>query len=752
MELVSAEPASVDIDEEPQFVTAEHFKLAKRALDVQPGQPQNCNLWFLVRKKDTCNSIVNIAKYFSIKLTQVTLLQHNPALKNECSSLQPSYYVCVATKSSSSTSAPAPTKTSSSTLTSETMINALPTNFAIVGAKGGCANRQNIEVMIRDQPDVFNLLILALDKMYQKNMTDPWSWYQVAGVHGYPLNPWPDPKAVPGKVSSTAGYCPHGSGQIGSPIFTTWHRPYMLMLEQVIVSLGEEIAHQFTDANKEKYVAASKLLRWPYWDWVNSDTQSHTPAIVKQPKIDVTTPSGKKNIDNPLYSYKFKAKESETVFRPGSDFIGTNFTTRGDQIKGNFKTYEDRVDKRIQSDFPTSRVTLYQNLMSEIGFNEFSNALEMGIHGRLHNYLGGSFDGIRGFSIMKSLGYAAFDPIFWLHHNNIDRMMAMWQAANPTLKMRPGKKVDTYQNPGATGNDDLNTPLYPFKHPDGSYWTSDDVSDVQSIWKYGYGYPEVPCDRVTMDSASLDVFTTSRINALYKENVAPKRRFIKRAADSRMVMWDANIVVDRAEFIGSWGISFFIGNSTPSDGQWSSSDNYAGSISYLGMDGVQAMSGVVSNTVPLNPILKAKGILRRSQSQIDDYLAKNLFWKAWDDHGVKDLSSMKTLKVGVTNNQMIVPGDNKKKATFGAARLRTKVTKNRKAGGVKNPSELLNPVDKTGKKVALAVSGPINKIATPSTETAAPPPAPVPVIASQSTNAARAKNRLMMKVRSWLGI
>jgi hypothetical protein len=27
--------------------------------------------------------------------------------------------------------------------------------------------------------------------------------------------------------------------------------------------------------------------------------------------------------------------------------------------------------------------------------------------------------------------YAAFDPIFWLRHTNIDRIFAIWQALNP---------------------------------------------------------------------------------------------------------------------------------------------------------------------------------------------------------------------------------------------------------------------------------------------------------------------------------
>ena len=28
---------------------------------------------------------------------------------------------------------------------------------------------------------------------------------------------------------------------------------------------------------------------------------------------------------------------------------------------------------------------------------------------------------------MSTLGYSAFDPIFYLHHSNVDRLWAVWQ-------------------------------------------------------------------------------------------------------------------------------------------------------------------------------------------------------------------------------------------------------------------------------------------------------------------------------------
>lgn len=54
-------------------------------------------------------------------------------------------------------------------------------------------------------------------------------------------------------------------------------------------------------------------------------------------------------------------------------------------------------------------------------FNTFGPALE-GIHNTGHVWVGGS---------MGSVPTAPADPVFWMHHAEIDRLWAQWQAANP---------------------------------------------------------------------------------------------------------------------------------------------------------------------------------------------------------------------------------------------------------------------------------------------------------------------------------
>ena len=54
-----------------------------------------------------------------------------------------------------------------------------------------------------------------------------------------------------------------------------------------------------------------------------------------------------------------------------------------------------------------------------------------GIHDTIHVDVGGN-------GHMADPGVAAFDPIFWLHHCQVDRLLALWQAVYPTTYVSPG--------------------------------------------------------------------------------------------------------------------------------------------------------------------------------------------------------------------------------------------------------------------------------------------------------------------------
>ena len=91
----------------------------------------------------------------------------------------------------------------------------------------------------------------------------------------------------------------------------------------------------------------------------------------------------------------------------------------------------------------------------------------------------------------------------------------MYQATHPTTSLTPEKRSPTFAL-GGPGNDDIRTPLYPFRNPNRVEWTSDQVKTVQSIFTYGYSYPEVPQGQ---SGTALQQFTSQKINELYGPSI-----------------------------------------------------------------------------------------------------------------------------------------------------------------------------------------------------------------------------------------
>jgi hypothetical protein len=80
-----------------------------------------------------------------------------------------------------------------------------------------------------------------------------------------------------------------------------------------------------------------------------------------------------------------------------------------------------------------------------------------GVHGSVHIWVGG---------LMSSPGTAAADPIFWMHHANLDRLWWVWQTT-------PG---NAGKNPPLSGASAVMDP-----------WTYTEA-DTRDIGTLGYNY------------------------------------------------------------------------------------------------------------------------------------------------------------------------------------------------------------------------------------------------------------------------
>lgn len=197
----------------------------------------------------------------------------------------------------------------------------------------------------------------------------------------------------------------------GTPGFLTWHRAYMLAFERALQAHG----------------CHTKL---PFWNWSSGPTTG-VPAACR----DATYVNRAGNtVPNPLYS------------GPISSAAGGGTTSRRPDI-----------DTTTFGDLATSA----QAAMSASTFGSFQNSLN-GPHGGVHGRTGGQ---------MSSVARAGFDPIFYLHHCNVDRLWWNWQQSHPGALLPAGEAVH---------------PLDPFPQPfDDAWLTGSDVVDTDH-WGYRY--------------------------------------------------------------------------------------------------------------------------------------------------------------------------------------------------------------------------------------------------------------------------
>ena len=105
-------------------------------------------------------------------------------------------------------------------------------------------------------------------------------------------------------------------------------------------------------------------------------------------------------------------------------------------------------------------------------FNEFRQNVEGFIHGTPHVFIGGDMANM----------YSSNDPIFYLHHCNVDRLWASWQRQS-AVRAGSYAGTDPKKNGGAVTLDDVMSVNYASKYaPDRK------VRELLSVQRLGYEY------------------------------------------------------------------------------------------------------------------------------------------------------------------------------------------------------------------------------------------------------------------------
>ncbi|KAK8054725.1 Tyrosinase, partial [Apiospora phragmitis] len=416
----------------------------------------------------------------------------------------------------------------------------------------GVKHRLDIDVMIRDQPDTFNLFILALDKMQKPDFQPRGLRYaEISGIHGIPMKLW---DGVPGKVNMAGGdlagivITPGPRSQSG--IGLTLHHLLTRYLQQTLFITMVELARQWnTTENREKYHQAALEFRMPYWDYYRPrGPRVNFPGIIKNgmtsfaydyscpiaftvDKINVRAAPDDKwmAMGNPLHHWDF-----EKDFVPEKDWVSTKAFVQDELLYARNRTTRYPLPGKGKTPSPTTESEtllnqvlnalrmdsnrLAQAFLLDEAYNEYdvfasnesrkegytsntdagrymdekaSGSLES-LHNLYHGLIGGNPKIKRGDNDeiivggggghMSQMSTAAFDPVFWMHHGQVERLASIWQAIHRDEEHSWLKEAS-----------DRELALFPFRQSPGiaaeNMWKADMLRDHETL-----GYTRRDCE------------------------------------------------------------------------------------------------------------------------------------------------------------------------------------------------------------------------------------------------------------------
>ena len=478
-----------------------------------------------------------------------------------------------------------------------------------------------------------------------------------------PFVNWQDDPTGPAYPGVPAGYCTHAS-----TLFLPWHRPYIALYEQILYAYAKYYVDnmEFKDKLYDRYTQALQNLRLPYWDWASD---SHLPSITMQKTIDITVQGDNpdtteiKQIPNPLYSYAFTSKMAmDLITSELQSPFQNKWSLRCPDVNG--VTHDEIADSQNAS--VSHRAGIF-SLMSIDDFGEFSNtawspghnydSLESH-HNTIHNFTGGDQSQVPEPSNpvtalpvsgnMEDLWSSSFDPIFWLHHVNVDRLWAIWQAIHPgsTIdaelalfdRWTKAKYVDTKD----TGDSHLEPFHKNKKHDMSSYWLASDMKEIDSAFNFSYQYPETPF-RLLPNRKALASFANARVWALYGP-VTEDRSFLGKPISGAPKVdepakyrteWQAFIRAKRFAVPGSWSIHVFLGEPPKDPAKWISAENRVDSVNIFAPRNIASCANCqgqnergmdVTGAVYLTDALIKVLHHLPEDKEVSEYLKANLYW------------------------------------------------------------------------------------------------------------------------------
>jgi tyrosinase len=334
------------------------------------------------------------------------------------------------------------------------------------------------------------------------------------------------------------------------------------------------------------------------------------------------------------------------------------------------------VDKALLAKLPEIQARLFVLFSSYKDFNSFGNkawavsqnlssldSIEA-IHDIIHIY-----GGLNGH--MTYVPLSSFDPLFFIHHVSMDRLIAMWQVLNPTAWIIPMPAGETSYTTLKGTLQTSSTPLTPFYiFEDGTFWDSD-MARYTTTFGYAYADTDPTHLRGESHAASLNRKITNWYGGSSAGALAADKAY--RPGASKLAIkhhshhtlhndvadvghyteWMVNVLVNSGALDGSFSIHFYLGEAPSGCRKWNT-PNAAGSVDFFTMSGMSGhQSPKVSGSLPLTFALVQKlgedAIIGRPDPTAD-YLRKALQFRVCKgDRTEADPSSVEGLYIEVSS-------------------------------------------------------------------------------------------------------
>lgn len=240
--------------------------------------------------------------------------------------------------------------------------------------------------------------------------------------------------------------------------FPPWHRGYLIALEAhvraAVVSLG-----------------GPSTWALPYWNYLGPGNDFEIPPAFTQ----LTLPDG---TPNPLFvEARYGPNMDGNVFveiPPVSDACQTNTIYTGSNPATPPPGFGGRRTGFWHGGGP-------------------SGNLESNPHNLVHVDVGGVNDDQTVWGLMSDPDIAALDPIFYLHHCNIDRMWAAWNENGNSNS----NEANWLNGPPAVGQREFAMPM-----PDGSSWVYT-PDDVKSLSQLDYTYDDLAAEAFAIQPSNV---------------------------------------------------------------------------------------------------------------------------------------------------------------------------------------------------------------------------------------------------------